>query len=124
MSNNSGIQGNVNAGMIAINGNATNNGTITLNVTTQLREHVDELEKHVGALPLDANTREAVGEPLADLKEAVAQPQPEPKKVEKALDRTIKVLKRAGVAASALMSLTNPVTAIAELIGASVSAFL
>lgn len=120
--NNRGIIGNVNAGVLAINGNATNNGTINMNVPV-LRDSVDELRRRVDALPIEASVRESVADHLDDLSEAAAEPQPEPVKVEKALDRTINVLRRAGVAASSLVTLAGPVKTIAEMIGSSLAAF-
>jgi hypothetical protein len=122
MKSNNGIIGNVNAGVLAINGNATNNGSINMNVS-QLRDSVEELRRRVDALPIAAPVRESVADHLDDLRETAAAPEPEPKKIEKALDRTIKVLQRAGMAASSLVTLTGPVKTIAEMIGTSLAAF-
>jgi len=119
---NNGIIGNVNAGVVAINGNATNTGTINMNVSV-LRDSVAELQTRIDTLPIDDSARANVADHLDDLRQAAAEPQPEPARIEKALDRTIKALKRAGVAASSLLTLVGPVKTITEMIGASLVVF-
>ena len=118
MNNNSGISisnGSLYANVVAVNGNATNTGSATINVN-ELTHWIDELRRGV---PLEQAT--AVAPQIASLEAAAKSSEPE--KIKSTLQRVVDTLKSAGVAVGGLVELTGPIAKIAGLIGASLAAF-
>lgn len=114
MSNNNGISisgGGLYANTVAVNGNATNYGTATLNIN-ELTQAVDDLRR---AIP--PQHAAAVASAFIGLEAAVKTA--EPQKVRSTLQRVIDTLKSAGVAVGAVTDLVGPVAKIAGLIGTS-----
>jgi hypothetical protein len=118
MSNNSGISisgGGLYANVVAVNGNATNYGTATMNIN-ELTQAIEELRR---AIP--PQHAAAVASAITGLEAAANTAEPE--KVKSTLQRVIDTLKSAGVAVAAMTDLTGPVTKIAGLIGTTIASF-
>lgn len=116
MSNNSGISisgGGLYANVVAVNGNATNYGTATLNIN-ELTQVIEELRR---AVP--SQHAAAVAPAMTGLEAAAKTAEPE--KVKSTLQRVIDTLKSAGVAVGAVTDLAGPVAKIAGMIGASIA---
>ncbi len=118
MSSNKGISisgGGLYANVVAVNGNATNYGTATLNIN-ELTQAIEELRR---AIP--PQHAAAVAPAMAGLEAAAKTAEPE--KVKSTLQRVIDTLKSAGVAVGAVTDLVGPVAKIAGMIGTSIASF-
>jgi hypothetical protein len=118
MSNNSGISitgGGLYANVVAVNGDATNNATATLNIN-ELTQTIEELWR---AIP--PQHAAAVAPAMSGLEAAARTAEPE--KVKSTLQCVIDALKSAGVAVGAVTALAGPVAKIAAMIGTSIGFF-
>jgi|ERR1041385_2778507 hypothetical protein len=118
MSNNSGISisgGGLYANVVAVNGNATNYGTATLNIN-ELTQAIDELRR---AIPPQYA---AVAAPAITGLEAAAKTA-EPEKVKSTLQHVVETLKSAGATIGAVTDLFGPVAKIAAMLGTSIAYF-
>ena len=107
------VGGNLVAGAVAVNGNATNSGA----VNADLRQLVAEVQRAVDATSAPAAVK---GEAAAALEEAsqAAAADDKPRAASR-LAKMVEILKLGGATIGELVALSTPLGALAKIVGAS-----